>query len=96
MELPQTSRFLATLEIPHHRWWTKFRKSAFGIGLLAFVILCKVKGWFPDTWLGGALLLAGYCVAGDILRNFGGFVKAFAKDVAEAIKTVRDAFKNGG
>jgi len=96
MKTEHTERFLDTLKIPEERWWAKFRKSGFGLTVLALAIFFKFKGWFPDIWLGVMILLAGFCVAGDILRNFGGFVKAFAKDVAEAIKTVRDAFKNGG
>lgn len=96
LPLDETNRFLATIEIPHHRWWSKFRKSIFGLGVLGLAIFFKRQGWFPDSWLGAMIFLAGFCLAGDILRNFGGFLRAFAKDAAEAIRTVRAAFKNGG
>jgi hypothetical protein len=83
-------------KVPRRTWIQKGRKTACGILLIPCVVYMKRHGWFPD-WFHMALIgFAGYCIAGDYVRAFTGFVKASAKDVAEAIREIRSALKGNG
>jgi hypothetical protein len=86
-------QFLADKKIPHHRWWSKVRKSVFGVALVGVTFYFQRVGWFPE-WVHGIFwAVGGFLLAGDFLRQFGPFVKAIAKDLAEAIGDIKKAIK---
>ena len=91
-----TQKVWEQIKVPKHKRWPKIRKTLTGVGAIGLGVF--LEKWFPDltNWVLIFLVgFGGYCLAGDILRNFGPFTQAVAKDLAAAIKYIKDALKNG-
>jgi hypothetical protein len=86
-------KFLADKKIPHHRWWYKVRKAVLGFALIGVTFYFQHVDWFPEEVHALFWIVGGFLVGEDLLRKFGPFAKALAKDLAEAIATLKKAIK---
>ena len=76
----------------------KFQKTAVGLGSVALAILIASRFTPPlSQWCVYALIFfGGFCVAGDLVRNFRAFAVGFAKDIANGIRDIRAALRGNG
>lgn len=84
--MSNTKRHVEALKkIPKKKWQAKVWSSVIGAAAVAGAVLMKDQGWFPDWFLIGLIAFGGYCIAGDLVRGFLGFLPAAIKDIKAAI-----------
>lgn len=64
----------------------KWKKVAIGVVWLTLAVVFEVQDLFPQLVRNIMLVFAGYCMAGDLVRSFAGFLPAAIADIRAALK----------
>ena len=72
-------------QIPEKKWTKKVVSTVIGVASIVGAVMMKDAGWFSDWFLIGLLVFGGYCLAGDLVRGFLGFLPAAIKDIKSAL-----------
>jgi len=96
MDFAETVKVLP--KVPVGKLKGKFQKTAVGLGSVALGLVIASKFTPPlSEWCVYALIFfGGFCVAGDLVRNFRAFAVGLAKDIANGIRDIRAALRGNG
>lgn len=90
MNFSETTKIRAARlpNMPPEKLISKAQKTALGLGSIVTGLLIAVFLIPPlSVWCVYALLVyGGYCIAGDITRNFAAFVPAVIRDIYAAVR----------
>jgi len=100
MDFAETTRVMEARlpNVSTEKMTGKVQKTAVGMGSAALGLLIAWKFTPPlSQWCVYALIFfGGFCIAGDLVRNFRAFAVGFAKDVANGIRDIRAALRGNG
>ena len=64
----------------------KWKKTLLGIGWVLLAVWLRKNDIFSEPVAGVMLVFGGYCLAGDLMRSFAGFLPATIRDLRAALK----------
>lgn len=64
----------------------KWKKTLLGVGWVLLAVWLRKNDIFSEAVAGLMLVFGGYCMAGDLVRSFAGFLPATIRDIRAALK----------
>lgn len=64
----------------------KWKKTLLGVAWVVLAVWLRMNDIFSEAVAGLMLIFGGYCMAGDLVRSFAGFVPATIRDIRAALK----------
>ncbi len=64
----------------------KWKKTLLGFAWVALAVWLRKNNIFSEAVAGIMLFFGGYCIAGDLVRSFAGFLPATIADIRAALK----------